>query len=309
MRAMVTGANGFVGTSLVGQLATDHDVIAVDALRHGPWRLPEDLPHSVERHEVDLRDTDATAALVEATRPDAIVHLAAIHFIPECENDPAEAIRTNLLATVNLATACPSGARLVIASTAAVYGPSDVPHHEDRSALGPMDVYGFTKQGCEDYVRYFAQQRGFDAVIVRLFNVVGPGETNPHFIPEVVAQLRGGATTLRLGNLHTQRDLIHVDDAARGFAMVATSPWPVEGRHVTVNLGTGTEHSMSEVVDRLTALTRSAVTVEIDPGRVRPVDRPHLAADNTRIGELFGWYPKADLAEALDDVWREAGAN
>lgn len=307
MRVVVTGANGFVGTSLVSQLATDHDVVAVDALRHGPWRLPPDLPGEVELHEVDLRDPEATSQLMAAVRPDAIIHLAAVHFIPECENDPSEAVRTNVLATVNVASACPPGSRLVLASTAAVYAPSDEPHREDHDTIGPMDVYGLTKLQCEEYVRYFAEHRGFDAVVVRLFNVVGPGETNPHFIPEVVAQLRAGATTLGLGNLHTERDMIHVEDAARGFAMVGTSPWPVEDRHVTVNLGTGIEHSMASVVDRLTQLTGSPVRIETDPARVRPVDRPHLAADNTRIGELFGWRPKADLAMALEDVWREAG--
>lgn len=112
--------------------------------------------------------------------------------------------------------ACPPGARFVFASSGAVYRPSETALVEDRSVVEPVDVYGLTKANAEAYVRRLAHQRGLAAVVVRLFNVIGPGETNPHVLPEIVAQLRAGCTVLRLGNVTAKRDFIHVADAAGG---------------------------------------------------------------------------------------------
>ena len=123
-------------------------------------------------------------------------------------------VETNVHGTVNLLCAAPPGTRFVFASSGAVYKPDDKPHVEDDATLGPSDVYGYTKLHGEHYVKYFAAQRVSRAVVVRLFNVVGPGETNPHLLPEIIAQLKAGRTTLRLGNMSPKRDYIHVRDAA-----------------------------------------------------------------------------------------------
>src|SRR5690606_36433472 len=155
------------------------------------------------------------AALAQDFTPDAIIHLAAVHYIPECEQSPDLAVRTNVTGTVNTLLAAPPGCRFVYASSGAVYRPDPHPHSEAAAAVAPTDIYGFTKLHGEQYVRYLAHRREFAAVIVRLFNVVGPGETNPHLLPEILAQLKAGRSTVRLGNLSPRRDYIHVEDAAR----------------------------------------------------------------------------------------------
>lgn len=231
------------------------------------------------------------------------MHLAAIHFIPECEGNPELALSTNVVGTANVAAACPAGCRLVFASTGAVYRPERAPHHEVNSPEGPADVYGWTKLHGEHYIKYFASQRGFSACIVRLFNVIGPGETNPHVLPEIVAQLKAGRDVLQLGNLDAKRDYVHVADVARGFAQVATQGVIEPGRTCTVNLGTQRSYSVAELLDHLKEISGRHFRIEADPARMRPSDRPFLAADITRIGQLFEWHPKLQIREALIDLW------
>lgn len=305
MKIMVTGANGFVGMETVRQLWRDHEVVAVDCLRYGPWRFDEERL-GFDLDTTDLRDRAQVETLMAAFEPEAIIHLAAIHFIPECERKPDDAVSTNIAATNNLLYTAPRGCRFVLASTAAVYAPNDDAHRE-TDVIGPMDVYGHSKLAAENFAQYFAAARGLNAIIVRLFNVVGRGETNPHVLPEIVGQLRRGERRLRLGNIHPKRDYIHVSDAAHGFIAAATQPFPSElGAVPVVNLGSGVAYSVQEMIEALESVIGERIAIEVDPAKVRNVDRPHLLADNTRMRTHFDWAPEHDLRDALRDVWAEA---
>ena len=220
-RILVTGGNGFVGREVVRLLYDEHAVCVADNLRSGPLRFNAGELSKFRFEPVDIVDAPLVSRIVADFAPDTIIHLAAIHYIPECEQDPLLAAEINIEGTLNLLLAAPCGARFVFASSGAVYHPDTKPHIEAKAILGPSDIYGYTKLHGEHYVSYLASQRNFSAVVVRLFNVVGPGETNPHLLPEIVAQLKAGRKILRLGNLWPKRDYIHVRDAARGFVAVA----------------------------------------------------------------------------------------
>ena len=304
MRVLVTGGNGYVGRTLTKLLLPHHDVCVIDSLRYGRMRLEQSDLSKVAWHQTDIRNRDHVKSIIEDFQPDAIIHLAAIHFIPECEADPELAISTNVLGTANLASCCPTNCRFVFASTGAVYQPEPQPHHESNSTLGPADVYGWTKLQGEQYVRYFAQARKFSACVIRLFNVIGPGETNPHVLPEIVAQLKAGRTKLKLGNLDAKRDYVHVSDVARGFACVATANNIENSEVATVNLGTQQSYSVSQLLEHLTEISSIDIQVESDPSRMRPSDRPFLAADINRIQQRFQWQPAFAIREALADLWQ-----
>ena len=301
MRVLITGGNGYVGRTLTRLLSADHEVGVLDNLRYGQMRLTPDDLSRIRFYGEDLRDANDVADVVDDFKPEAIVHLAAIHFIPECEKDPENAIATNVTGTLNLLRAAKKGTRFILASTAAVYAPEDRPHHEEHSAIGPMDVYGYTKLHAEHYVTHWTKQAGLRSVIVRLFNVIGPGETNPHILPAIMAQaLRGDR--LRLGNCHPKRDYIDVDDVAAGFRAVLLGN-PADTDVDVVNLGTGCAYSVYDIVERLALVAGRAFSVETDPTRVRPSDRPFLAADISRIRRRYGWTPTRHLKDSLQSLW------
>lgn len=303
MRMLITGGNGYVGRALTRKLYRQHRVAVLDNLRHGPLRFEQDERDSFVLHTCDIRDYAAVEAVVREVEPDVVVHLAAIHFIPECDAKPDEAIAINTLGTVNLLRACSPGTRFVFASTAAVYAPEQAPHQEDSSVLRPTDIYGLTKLHAEQYIRLYAESKSLDARIVRLFNVIGPGETNPHILPAILAQTLRGDRTLRLGNCHPKRDYIHVQDVASGFAVLAEDARERRGVDV-VNLGTGHSYSVYELVQQLGLVIGEPLHIETDPARVRATDRPMVTAAIGKARAEHNWQPAYTLAQSLDDLWR-----
>lgn len=303
-RVLVTGGSGYVGRTLVRSLYGKAELCVVDLQQFGEERLTDEDKAAVRLERVDIRDRAAIGAIIASFAPDVIIHLAAVHFIPACEQDPAGAISINVDGTVNLLEQCPAGCRFVFASSGAVYAPSDALHDEVDSLIGPADIYGYTKLHGEHYVRYLAGVRKFPAVVVRLFNVVGPGETNPHLLPEIVAQMKSGAETVKLGNTWPKRDYIHVEDAAAGFAAAGLAGDLAPGETATVNLGTSRQYSVEEVIAMLRDVSGQPFTVETDPSRVRAVDRPYLGAAIARIHDRFGWSPARTMEDSVRDLWQ-----
>jgi UDP-glucose 4-epimerase len=253
-------------------------------------------------HRCDIRDPDAVSAVMQKINPATVFHLAAVHFIPACEAAPGAAVNINEAGTVNTLNSAPAGAKFVFASTAAVYRPASDEHVERDDALGPVDVYGYTKLHGEHFVRHFHGQKKVRGVIVRLFNVVGPGETNPHLVPAIIGQLAAGQTRLALGNLFPRRDYIDVGDVARGFRALAVANDFDEGLVIS-NLGTGTSHAVGDVVETIARAAGVQLEISQDPERVRAVDRPMLQASTRKLKELTNWSPSTPLRESMQRAW------
>ena len=188
---LVTGGAGFIGSHLVERLCAAGDrVSVVDDLSRGrrEWIHPD-----AELHEVDIRDMAALRRVVTAVAPEVVVHLAAMHFIPAVDGAPELARDVNVNGTRSLLDAMKEQAPqlLLLASTAAVYPDSRGPIKE-TCPPAPIDTYGETKLAAERLVGEFATQAGTRRVAARVFNVIGPRETNLHVIPELVGQLRSG---------------------------------------------------------------------------------------------------------------------
>jgi UDP-glucose 4-epimerase len=304
VRILITGGNGYIGRTLARKLLPTDEVFIVDTLRHGCVRFSDKERVLISLHQTDIRDFAALETVFKSARPELVIHAAALHYIPECEAQPDEAISINTLGTANVARACSPETALVFISTAAVYSPQEDAHVEDKSPLGPMDVYGLTKLQGEQFVRHWAAQKGLRAAIVRMFNVVGPGETNPHLLPAILAQLLAGHRILRLGNCHPRRDYIDVSDAAAGIIAVANGLPEASGVDV-VNVGTGVSHSVYDILEKLSEVVGEKLTVESDPARLRAVDRPVLQASIEKAKRNYGWSPGLTLIDSLRCLWRE----
>jgi UDP-glucose 4-epimerase len=301
----VTGTAGFLGSHVVDLLRERGvPVLAIDDFA---WGRPDFLA----RHDgdtaftlarLDVRHTDALTDLLRRHNPSALVHLAALHFIPAAVADPPRAVSLNVLGTQSVLSACRAAGigAMWFASTGDVYAPSEKPHSED-DLIRPFNIYGLTKLMGEQLVALEARQRPEARIVVgRLFNLYGPRETNPHILPEVLGQLRNHPDVpLRLGNLRPRRDLVPVRDAARAvLESLGAAPAGV----TTVNVATGEARSMEEVLDLIGELRGRRLVIETDPAKVRPVERGHLQADVTRLRSLIGWVPHADLRRGLKEL-------
>ncbi len=296
-RILITGGAGFIGSALVPELLSrGADVAVVDNLSFG---RREFVPLDDKRFfKVDIRDHGALRSVLTTFRPEWIVHLAAIHFIPYCNQHPFEAADVNILGTRTLLRAASKIEELegfLFASTAAVYPIHDGPCAEDLEP-GPLDIYGVSKLAGEHLCREFYLDRKVPMVLCRFFNAFGPNETNPHLIPEIQKQVNAGARTLALGNLEPKRDFIHTSDMARAVRMLIE-------RHDSglqvLNLGRGIEYSVQEIVDAFARQLGTKLRVEQDPHRVRKSDRNHLLADISRLGHYTGWKPQIDLDQGI----------
>ena len=308
MRCLVTGGCGFLGSALVRRLlAESHEVLVVDDLSRGSR---ENLGPDQARVRVIEQDvTHSLSRIFASFQPQAVFHLAALHFIPDCDADPARCLRVNVDGTrsvLEAASALGDPVSLVLASSAAVYAPADGPHREQEDSLGPVDVYGYSKLWAEELAAGFAARTGTAVGIARLFNVFGPGETNAHFIPSLISQMKAGKS-VRLGNLSSKRDYVFVDDVAD--ALLRLARYGLDGQSATVNVGSGRAYSGNEVVEALAGLAEAGVAPVTDPSRLRPVDRPVLLADPTLAQKLLDWTPRTSLIEGLRAAWdRPVGA-
>lgn len=295
---LVTGAAGLIGVPVVRCLLRDgFRVVAVDDGSAGTLgRLDEfnGSPHVVVR-VADIRHRAALTGLIAAERPWSVVHLAARHFIPNCERFPGETLEVNVMGTQHLLDACAEHPpqRIVFASTADVYDVNAHPHSEDDS-VGPIGVYGVSKLLGERLLRDQAYRlEGCAIAIGRLFNVYGPGDPHPHLLPEVLRQLRHGLV-LRLGDLESARDFVYVEDAAEALVALLHA-----GQSGVFNIGTGTAVCGRELVHAVAELIDREVEIQLDHERLRRQVRPNLCAVPDRLREMVPWWPRVSFRDGI----------
>jgi UDP-glucose 4-epimerase len=296
---LITGGAGFIGSHLADRLVTAGVRVSVlDDLSRGSrdW-----VPAGASVYEVDIRDAAGVRAAFENARPDAVAHLAALHFIPQVDDAPELAWSINVEGTeaVFEAAARSRLTRVLFASTAAVYPNVPTPLSE-LVEPAPIDLYGRTKLEGEQLARRYVDGTGRSCVVARLFNVIGPRETNPHVLPEIVDQLRNGAAELELGNLEPRRDYIDVRDAAEALYRLLIST--DDGELSVYNVGTGRAVSVLDLVRECERILGREIAIRQAADRMRSVERMLLLADRSAIAAAVGWEPERSLADTLAEL-------
>lgn len=298
MRVFITGISGFVGSRLAHYLTSREHEVAGTFIREAPELT------DVKLYAADLLDLAALERAVGDFRPEVVVHLAGLSHVGESWLRWGEYFRVNSLGTENLLRTT-ADMRLVAASSAEVYGhvpEEDQPIAEDRP-LAPQSPYAMTKAAAE---RLAAMQ---GAVVVRSFNIVGPGQAPSFALPSFAGQLaeirrEERQPVIRVGNLAARRDFLHVDDAVEAYSLLLEQGEPGEA----YNLGGGRAYGVGEALERLIAISGVETQVEVDPDRVRPVEIPLLLADTRRLCAL-GWSATRTLDDALKDLWETTVGN
>lgn len=292
MRILVTGAGGFVGSRLTQFLIERGDEVAGTVFDSDHSEVP------FEAFRVDVEDAAALTATVETSDPEAIIHLAGLSHVGSSWEQVSDYYRVNVLGTRNILEAA-QGRRVVLASSAEVYGlvPEREQPIEESSELDPRNPYAMSKASAE----LLALNRG--AIIMRSFNLIGPGQSESFALPSFarqLAEIRSGAAepVLKVGNLEARRDFLHVDDALEAYRLLATEGFPGEA----YNLGSGVAYSIREILDLLLEVSGVDAHTEMDPERFRPVDIPLTCADIDKLRGL-GWEARLGVEQALRDLW------
>ena len=310
MRVLITGASGFAGGHLTAYLrrVTDWKLIG---LRSRPGA-------DLDTHETlvcDLRDADAARSLIRDCAPGIIFHLAAQSSVPESFANPVETLRTNVLGQVNLFEAVRAAGIdpvIVVASSSEVYGavePYDLPIDE-RQLMRPASPYAVSKATQDLLASQYHTSYGMRIVTARPFNHLGPGQSDRFVVSSFARQIaeaeaRTREPVLEVGNLDARRDFLDVRDVARAYYSLA-APELAGG---VFNVCSGAPRKIRDVLDRLLAESRVAMTVRKDPARQRPSDAPIIYGDSTRLRQRTGWEPIIPFEQSLRDTldyWREA---
>lgn len=298
---LITGGAGFIGSTIIKHfkdLGYDN-LYVIDNLSFGKRELV-DLPDK-NFFDVDIRNREQLHTVMNKVKPQKVIHLAAIHFIPYCNKHPFEATDVNVNGTINLLEVLkdqPQLETLFFASTAAVYPIMDGPIAEDQPQ-SPLDIYGLSKLSGEYIVKDFHQRTGIPTIICRFFNAFGPNETNPHLIPEIQKQINDGIRRIKLGNLEPKRDFIHTEDMAIAVRLLMEN---FRSGIDIFNLGSGQEFSVRDIVVAFRNVLGSPIEIEQDPLRMRKSDRMHLLADISKIKNFLDWEPRISIEEGIETL-------
>ena len=302
-RILVTGGAGFVGHHLVQRLSNEQSnkIFIIDNLSFGRKEL---IPKkkNVNFHKADICSKDILK-IITKIKPHIVYHLAAIHHIPYCNDHPEEAFSVNVMGTKNLLDILLKikPEFLFFASTAAVYTPDKGPHNEKTSETVPIEVYGASKLVGEDLCYLFYKKINVVTVIGRQFNIYGPGETNPHFIPSLMEQINKRKKIIKVGNLYPKRDYIHVVDVVDYLLKLYTA---IDSGFHVFNIGTGKEYSVRETLSILKSFVNHKITIVQTAGLKRKVDRPHLLADIRKISQRVKKASHIDFREGLAGLYK-----
>jgi GDP-4-dehydro-6-deoxy-D-mannose reductase len=296
LRALVTGAAGFVGHHLIPHLIEMGDHVT-----------------SVDRHDgPDLLDPTGFKELVHSVRPDAVYHLGGYSDVGGSWAVPFDTFRTNADGTLSVLQACIDAgvSRVLVISSADVYGRvnlSELPLVED-SPLRPVSPYAASKVAADFLALQAWLGYRLETIRVRAFNHLGPGQTNRFVAPALAERIAlnelEGGEVVPVGNLTPRRDFTDVRDVVRAYRLLVEEAEPGEA----YNVCSGVEIAVSELADRLVSMAAREMRLEEDAQLQRPVDVPVLRGDYRKLHKATNWQPEITLDETLNDIlgeWRD----
>jgi len=317
MRALVTGAAGFVGQWLVRALLdAGHDVTGLTPVdpTAAAALLSTDEQAAVDWVLGDVRRADDIRKALDKGAPEWVFHLAGISSVPGASGDPGAAAEVNVVGAAQLLGEIRVRRRVgvldpavLIVGSAEQYGrhdKSDLPL-EETAEQRPLTVYAATKAAQEIIALEAFRSEGVRVIATRSFNHSGPGQSGAFLLPALVRRalaLRSSSSdrraALALGNLTSTRDFLHVADVTEAYIALAA-----RGRAGEVyNVSSGVGVSVKELAVQVLAATGVKAPLTTDPSLARTVDVPALVGNNARLRDATGWEPEKTVRDLIEDL-------
>jgi GDP-4-dehydro-6-deoxy-D-mannose reductase len=293
MKALVTGAAGFVGRHLCAHLREAGDTVVGVDRAEGP----------------DLLDGPAVTRLLAEVSPDVVYHLGGWSDVGASWTSPVECFQSNALGTLNLLQACVANGqpRVLAVSSADVYGKvsaADLPITES-APFRPVTPYAASKVAADQLALQAWLGYGLEIIRVRAFNHLGPGQSLNFVAPAIAERIaqneRDGGDIVPVGNLTPRRDVTDVRDVVRAYRLLMLQGQSGEA----YNVCTGRDLTIGELAEKLVSLARHDMALEADPALQRPVETPVLCGDPAKLHEATGWEPGIALETTLLDILDE----
>jgi len=296
MNFLITGAAGFLGSSLANHLAREgHQVRGLDDLSTGD---PQALAPDVHFTRGDVSDRPKLWTLLQEV--DVVYHLAARVSVPESVLYPRDYNNVNVGGTVALMEAMRDVGvrRVVMASSGAVYGGLGVQTLTESITPNPRSPYAVSKLAAEYYVRTIGRLWGIETVSLRIFNAYGPGQhlpaSHPPVVPHYLKQAIRGGTLVAHGDGGQTRDYVYVDDVISALVAAATAP-NING--LVINVGSGVETSIRDLIKSVLDVTGGKAEVIYNAQTSGGVSR--MRADLTLAQEKLSYRPSIKLDDGL----------
>lgn len=303
-RALVTGADGFIGSHLTEMLlANGYKVKALSQYNSfNYWGWLEGMAHpNLEIISGDVRDPHFCREMMKGI--DIVFHLAALIAIPYSYVAPDSYIDTNVKGTLNICQAAKElgGIRVIHTSTSEVYGTAQYVPIDEKHPKQPQSPYSASKIGADAMAMSFYNAFELPVTVARPFNTYGPRQSARAIIPTIITQIAAGIKEIKLGDLTPSRDFNYVKDTCRGFLAIAGHDATI-GKEV--NICSNSEISMADTLNLVKELMHSDVQFITDQQRIRPENSEvfRLWGDNSLIKELTGFKPEFDIRTGLEET-------
>lgn len=317
MKALITGAAGFVGNHLA-RLLLGEGIEVWGTVLDDREKMNEDIAAKIKLLHCDLRDSAQIRRLFKEGYPDYIFHLAAQSNVAKSWDNPTETYEINVMGTVRLLdeiVRSGSKPKTLLIGSAEEYGkvsPDSIPIME-TTPLDPVNPYGSSKAAVSMLFQQYYVRFGLPVVYTRSFNHIGPGQS-PGFVTvdfaRQIAEIEAGKSepVIKVGNLEARRDFTDVRDVVRAYWSLIKEGTPGE----VYNVATGMAPAINEILDIL--LQKADVKIEVvkDMARMRPSDVPVFIGDNNKLKLKTGWQPAILLEKSLNDIlnyWRQKTQN
>lgn len=305
-KVLIIGGAGFIGSNLSKNLIEKgYQVFVYDNFSSGRISNLEFLDNA-QIIKGDILNYKKISNCIKKIHPSTIFHLAAIHYVPECNKSPGKTYRINVTGTRNILKAIAVfnfKPFFVFISSAAVYA-SSTNTLKENSKTKPVCIYGKTKLLGEKMIKKICVKEGVPFTIIRLFNVYGPNNGIPHVIPKIVAQIKSRRKNIKLGSLQSKRDFIYLDDVSDALCKILKR----KPMNKIYNLGTGKEYSIKNIVRRfIKILQKRNLKVLSIKSLLRKNERFNLKADITKISKELGWHPKIAIDMGIKALLKKEG--